>query len=71
MPLEVALFEAEPRPVYQEVASKARHLRRLGLNDTAIARRLSVTGKTVAKAIAWLEGGERSRPPGAQLPPSD
>jgi hypothetical protein len=55
VPLGVPLFETEPRPTYQEIAVKARCLKRLGLNYAAIARRLGVTGKTVAKAIAWLD----------------
>ena len=41
--------------VYQRIASKALHLRELGLSDRAIATRLGVTDKTVTKAIRWLE----------------
>jgi hypothetical protein len=57
--LGVPLFEAAPRPTYQEIATKARRLNRLGLNSAAIARRLGVTGKTVAKAIAWIDRESR------------
>ena len=56
VPLGVPLFETAPRPTYQEIAKKARHMNRLGLSHAAIARRLRVTGKTVAKAIAWING---------------
>jgi len=54
--LEVALFDTTPPPVYQRIALKAVHLEQLGLSLTSIARMLSVTDKTVAKAIRWLEG---------------
>ncbi len=54
MPLKVALLDTERRPLYQQVAQKALHLRELGLSLSAIARRLGVTDKTVAKAISWL-----------------
>jgi hypothetical protein len=60
VPLGVPLLETAPRPAYQEIAVKARHLKRLGLDYAAIARRLRVTGKTVAKAIAWID--RESRP---------
>jgi DNA-binding CsgD family transcriptional regulator len=60
LPLNVPLFETAPRPTYQEIALKARQLKRLGLNYAAVARRLGVTGKTVAKAIAWVD--RESRP---------
>jgi hypothetical protein len=55
VPFEVALVETSELPAYQAVALKALHLRQLGLSDRAIARRLSVTDKTAAKAIRWLE----------------
>ncbi len=51
---EVVLLETEARPLYQQVARKALHLRELGLSYCAIARRLEVDDKTVAKAIRWL-----------------
>ncbi len=53
MPFEVALIEAEELPVYRRIAEKAKHLCRLGLSNTKIARRLGVDDKTVAKAIRW------------------
>jgi DNA-binding NarL/FixJ family response regulator len=42
--------------MYQEIASKALHLRELGLSDRVIAKRLGVSDKTVGKAIRWLRG---------------
>jgi len=54
VPLEVALLEMGRRPLYQGVARKALHLRELGLSHCAIARRIGVDDKTVAKAIRWL-----------------
>ncbi|MHC4356444.1 MAG: hypothetical protein ACYS0H_27390 [Planctomycetota bacterium] len=53
------LFQTAPRPTYQEIAKKARQLAKLGLNYAAIARRFAVSGKTVAKAIAWINGESR------------
>jgi len=47
--------EEEP-PVYQRIATKALHLRELGLSDRVIAQRLGVSDKTVGKAIRWLGG---------------
>ncbi len=53
MPFEAALLKAENRPVYQRISEEAEHLRRLGLNDSRVARHLGVDSKTVAKAICW------------------
>ena len=53
--LEVALRGTEAQPKYQQVAQKARHLRDLGLSNRAIARKLGVDDKTVAKAVRWPE----------------
>lgn len=50
----MVLLEAEARPLYQRVARKALHLRELGLSYCAIAKRLQVDDKTVAKAMRWL-----------------
>ena len=54
MPVEVALLDTEERPLYQRIASKARQLHELGLSYSAIARKLDVDGKTVARASRWL-----------------
>ena len=51
IPFEVALLETEERPVYQRIAEEALQLRRLGINNAAIARKLGVDAKTVEKAI--------------------
>ena len=53
---EAALVETSEPPVYQRIAQKALQLRELGLSDRAIAARLRVTDKTVAKGLAWLGG---------------
>ena len=52
-------MDTSATPIYEQIAVKALQLRQLGLSDTAIARRLSVTDKTVAKAVAWLERIQR------------
>jgi hypothetical protein len=54
VPLEVALLSTEQRPLYQQVAPKALHLRELGMSHCAVARKLRVDDKTVAKALQWL-----------------
>ena len=51
----MALLGSEERPLYQEVARKALHLRELGMSYCTIGRRLDVDDKTVAKAIRWLQ----------------
>ena len=53
MPFEVALLEAEERPVYQRIAEQAENFYLLGLSNCKIARHLGVDDKTVAKAIRW------------------
>lgn len=55
LPFEVALVETSVPPAYQRVARKALHLRELGMSNRAIAGRLGVTDKTIAKAIAWVQ----------------
>jgi DNA-binding CsgD family transcriptional regulator len=47
-------LDADRLPIYQQIAAKALHLKQLGMSCSAIARRLSVTDKTVAKALRWL-----------------
>ena len=58
--MEVALLNTFPPPIYQRIARKALHLQELGLSDAAIARRLGVTDKTVAKGIHWLKSVRRT-----------
>ena len=48
------LLETKVPQLYQRVARKALFLRELGLSYCAIARKLEVDDKTVAKAIRWL-----------------
>jgi len=52
----VAILDTAAPPIYQQIASKAFQLQQLGMSSSAIARRLGVTDKTVAKGIAWLIG---------------
>ena len=49
------MLDTKPRPLYQRVARMALHLRELGLSYLAIARKLEVDDKTVAKALRWLQ----------------
>ena len=56
-PFEKALVDVATAPEYQRIAAKALHLLRLGFSRSAIARRLGVTIKTVAKTLAWLGDG--------------
>jgi len=56
IPFEVALLITAEPPKYQQIAEKALHLNQLGLANEAIARQLGVDGKTVAKALRWMEG---------------
>ena len=47
-------MDADRLPIYQQIAAKALHLKQLGMSCSAITRKLNVTDKTAAKAIAWL-----------------
>jgi predicted transcriptional regulator len=53
MSLEVALVRPHAPFAYQTIAVRVVVLKRLGMSASAIARRLGVTDKTVAKAIRW------------------
>jgi hypothetical protein len=53
MPIEVPILELKPPPVYQRIASKAKHLQELGLTQAEIGRRLGVDRWTVGKALRW------------------
>ncbi len=59
MPIEVPILEIRPAPVYQRIASKAKHLQELGLSQSEIGRRLGVDRWTVGKALRWLAKIER------------
>ena len=52
---EATLLDTAQQPTYQRIAQKALQLEQLGLHHSAIASRLGVTDKTVAKGIRWLE----------------
>ena len=39
----------------QQIAERSMHLKKLGLSNEAIARHLSIDGKTVAKSLRWLK----------------
>ena len=55
LPLDVTLADAQATPLYQRLTFKVFQLRQLGLNREAMAKSLGVTGKTVAKAIVFLD----------------
>lgn len=50
---EVDLADVEQPPCYQVIATKALHLRRLGMSFPQIGRALGVTHTTAAKAVRW------------------
>jgi len=54
VPFEAVLADTAMAPVYQRIASKALHLRQLGLGRSAIARSLGVRREMVTKALTWL-----------------
>jgi hypothetical protein len=54
IPIEAAILDTDAPPIYQQIAPKAFQLQQLGLSRSAIARRLKVTDKTVAKAVVWF-----------------
>jgi hypothetical protein len=53
VPIDAAVLDAAAAPVYQQIAAKVLQLQQLGMSDSAIAKRLDVTDKTVAKAVTW------------------
>ena len=53
IPIEAAILDTDAPPIYQQIAPNAFQLQQLGMSDSAIARRLGITDKTVAKSIAW------------------
>jgi predicted transcriptional regulator len=68
MPLEVALVTVRAPFAYQVIATRAAPLKQLGMSASAIARRLGVTDKTVAKALRFATiaaGGSSSPRPGS------
>jgi hypothetical protein len=61
MPIEVPILEVDAAPIYQQVATRARHLEELGMRRSQIARGCGVDWKTVVKALAWLDDVKRLR----------
>jgi DNA-binding transcriptional regulator YiaG len=59
VPIEAAILDAGAAPIYQQIAPKAFQLQQLEMSNSAIARRLGVTDKTVAKAVAWFRRAQR------------
>jgi len=55
MPIKVPILEIKPRPIYQQIATKAQHLQELGMNQSNIGRRLGVDRWTVGKALRWMK----------------
>jgi hypothetical protein len=55
VPLEVMLLQTAPVPIYQRIGLNAMHLNELGMTNSAIATRLGVNDKTVARAIKWIQ----------------
>ena len=51
IPVEAAIVDRADLPVYLRIAEKAKHVRDLGMSDSAIARALGVSDKTVTKAL--------------------
>jgi transposase len=54
IPIDAPILDTDAAPVYQQIAPKAVQLQQLGMSNSAIAKRLKITDKTVAKAVAWL-----------------
>jgi DNA-binding NarL/FixJ family response regulator len=54
IPFEAAILDTDTPPIYEKIAPRALQLQRLGMSSSAIAKRLGITDKTVAKAIAWF-----------------
>ena len=54
IPIEAAILDTAPAPAYQQIAAKALQLQQLGMSNSEIAKRLKITDKSVAKAIAWF-----------------
>ncbi|MFH1314427.1 MAG: hypothetical protein ABIJ00_14550 [Candidatus Eisenbacteria bacterium] len=52
-------MKTEETPIYQQIARKALHLSELALNNSAIARDLKASDKTVCKAINWIQTARR------------
>jgi hypothetical protein len=58
IPVLVTIIDAGSSPVYLAIATKAHHLRELGLSDRRIAHAIGVSDKTVAKSLQPLRADE-------------
>jgi len=56
MPFEVPLLETIAPPIYQQIAEKALHLNKLGMQPNRIAQRLGVDHTHVTRALKWING---------------
>jgi len=54
IPVNAPILELKPPPIYQRIASRAKHLHELGMNQSEIGRRLDVDRWTVGKAVRWI-----------------
>ena len=55
MSVEVPILEIKPPPLYQQIASKAMHLRDLGMTFLEIGERLGIDRWTVGRAVRWMQ----------------
>lgn len=51
--VNIPIDETQEPPVYQRIASKATHLRELGMTYLEIGKMLGVDRWTVGKAVRW------------------
>ena len=63
IPFKAEILDTGAIPIYQQIAPKAFQMKQLSMSNSAIARRLGVTDKTVTKAVAWFRRLE-NRPNG-------
>jgi len=54
IPVETAILDGRPPPVYQRIAAKASQLHELGMTHAEIGQRLGVDRWTAGKAIRWF-----------------
>ena len=59
VPIEATILDTDAPPIYQQIAPKAFQLQQVGMSDSAIAKRLGITDRTVAKAIDWFRNMKR------------
>jgi hypothetical protein len=52
--IKAEILDTGTAPIYQQIAPRAFQMQQLDLSNSSIARKLGVTDKTVAKAVAWF-----------------